>query len=466
MLAKLTLTYLLLDDFADGPCKTLEELDSRIDSYPLYKYCTETYPAFVNAQEDDGVFELLWTLFYDRLSQYRSYQQVRHYLWVDNWYIFQRDHWNIVQQFTPVYYMIAEAMQWPTYRILEKRPELLEEEIPMRGTPLVMATRDSKSTIVKLLMSLGADVNFGANIPNMGSPLNVAAFLGDHDIFEMLLDGGADLSARGVNGAHSIHEAAQGSVEILALILKRGIDPVLTCGLGSTPLHYAVTGGTRCLPQIKMLVEAPHHADILSYNNVDETPLNIALTLRCLPVLDYLMSQADDLSPLGENEASPLTLEDVRWAEGLSWYPKLRAPLGRERRIFKEREICLIDLLQLRISLSKRMQLPQALVKRIMDYAAVWTKVTIARHEPVTISQDDERKPYLSIPIKRPLRRLVCRFRSHDQGNKPISLRLNSFGSNRWLSPFSFSFYIFSNRWLMALISFFFFLVNQYSYLY
>ncbi|KAF8454887.1 hypothetical protein BGX38DRAFT_1267506 [Terfezia claveryi] len=416
-LAKLTLTYLLLDDFSDGPCETFDELDSRMSDYPLYQYCAEAYPTFVNAKEDEGVFEQMWTLFYDRLPQFRSYQQIRHYLWVRNWYIFQRDHWNVIQRFTPLYYTIADSMQWPARKILEKRPELLEEEIPTRGTPLAMATRDSNLTMVKLFMSLGADVNFNAYIPNMRSPLNTAALLGDDQIFNMLLDGGADMSARGVNRAHSIHEAAQGSLGILALLLQRGIDPALTCGLGSTPLHYAVTGGTRCLPQIRMLVEAPYHADIFAYNNVNETPLHIALSLRCLPMLDYLMSHADDLSPLGENEASTLTLEDVTWAEAMPWYPKLRASLAsRERRTFKEWDVCLIDLLQLRLSLSKRMQLPQARVQRIMDHAALWTKVTIARHKLVTITQDDERKPYLSILIKRPLRRLVFRFRSHDQG--------------------------------------------------
>ena len=428
MLGKLTLTYLLLDDFAGGPCHNYEEFHSRMSKFPLYRYCVEAYHTFVNAREDEDVFELIWALFYERLPHYRSYQQAIHYSWVGTWGILQRD-WDTAQKFAPLYYIIAQTMPWPARWILEKRPELLEEEIATRGTPLFMATRDKNSTMVRLFLSLGADVDFHAKVPNMRSPLLVAASNGGDEIFDMLLAAGADLNARGVHGAHAIHEAAQSSAAILALLLKRGIDPGLTCGQGSTPLHYAVTAGTSCFPQIRMLVEAPHHADIFAYNNVVQTPLHIALSLRCIPVLDYLMSKADDLSPLAENKASLLTLEDVQWALSMQWYPKLRAALAsREQQTSQDIDISLIDLLQLRLGLSKRMQIPQALVERIMDYASLWTKVIVTKHEPVCITQNDEIIPYLSIPIKRPLRRLVCRFRSHDQGNykKHISFSVHN----------------------------------------
>jgi ankyrin repeat protein len=89
--------------------------------------------------------------------------------------------------------------------------------------------------VVTLLLDHKAD-------PNLGNPtpLQEAAFRGEDAIIELLLQRGANLNARGFDGASALHWAVDGRKEkTVKLLLERGGSPSVADDQGKTPLRWA-----------------------------------------------------------------------------------------------------------------------------------------------------------------------------------------------------------------------------------
>lgn len=78
----------------------------------------------------------------------------------------------------------------------------------------------------------------------MGSTmLHIAAWNGELDDVQALIESGANVNAVGDEGFTPLHSAAiKGRVEAIKLLLKSGADPRMTNGWGKTPLQIAETG--------------------------------------------------------------------------------------------------------------------------------------------------------------------------------------------------------------------------------
>ena len=91
-------------------------------------------------------------------------------------------------------------------------------------TPLQLAARYSHNEIVELLIDNGADVN--AKDVNGNTPLHLAALFGRKEVVELLIANGAAVNVKGGNlGGMPLHHAAfEGHKEIVELLLAKSAD--------------------------------------------------------------------------------------------------------------------------------------------------------------------------------------------------------------------------------------------------
>ena len=91
-------------------------------------------------------------------------------------------------------------------------------------TPLQLAARYSHNEIVELLIDNGADVN--AKDVNGNTPLHLAALFGRKEVVELLIANGAAVNVKGGNlGGMPLHHAAfEGHKVIIELLIAEGAD--------------------------------------------------------------------------------------------------------------------------------------------------------------------------------------------------------------------------------------------------
>ncbi len=188
--------------------------------------------------------------------------------------------------------------------LLAVQPDLANARDERGNSPLLIATYSGQHDIVRLLLERGVrasffeacDVGLVADVRRQlrenpalveqwahdgWPPLHLAAFFGQREIAEVLLDAGADVRAvaRNSEANLAINAAAAGPradrrPEIVALLIARGA-PV--DGRGSpdahTPLHEAAFNGD--LPLVRVLLASG--ADRSLRTGEGETALDIAV---------------------------------------------------------------------------------------------------------------------------------------------------------------------------------------------
>lgn len=111
-------------------------------------------------------------------------------------------------------------------------------------TPLILAIRDRKTSIAKLLLEAGADPNFAESV-NGGTPLRWAVQMGNVEIVEILINHyNVDVNFRQKNGVTALHTAADFNRDerITAMLLAAGSDPNVIDEEGRSPLDLAIMG--------------------------------------------------------------------------------------------------------------------------------------------------------------------------------------------------------------------------------
>jgi serine/threonine-protein phosphatase 6 regulatory ankyrin repeat subunit B len=114
---------------------------------------------------------------------------------------------------------------------------------PKDDPALVKAVEQGDAGAVRQLLAAGSLAD--SCHPTGHSNLMIAATTGHREIFEMLLDAGADpyLSYGGFGGTALDDAAAMGRSEIVAVWLERGLDVNLADDVGNTPLMAAAAAG-------------------------------------------------------------------------------------------------------------------------------------------------------------------------------------------------------------------------------
>jgi ankyrin repeat protein len=93
------------------------------------------------------------------------------------------------------------------------------------------------------------------------------------DTIQLLLEHGADVNVRNLNNWTPLHDAAgEGSVEIVRMLLEHGANVCAEDKEGRTPLHGAVQNGS--VEAVRLLLE--HGANVSAKDNKGRTPLHKA----------------------------------------------------------------------------------------------------------------------------------------------------------------------------------------------
>jgi ankyrin repeat protein len=130
---------------------------------------------------------------------------------------------------------------------------------PYTGTPLViLAISWAPISTIEQLLDAGADVNVDVED---GFPAVLNAVMSQRDdrieVVEVLVDHGADLDRRGVNGWTPLHAAAStNDAELVSVLLRLGADATARTGIDddATPLEEARRAGATAA--VRLLTKA------------------------------------------------------------------------------------------------------------------------------------------------------------------------------------------------------------------
>jgi ankyrin repeat protein len=143
------------------------------------------------------------------------------------------------------------------------------------------------SSVVRMLEMRSIDVE--AKGGEYGRTCLMEAAIDGHlDICRLLLDKGAQLEARDINGITPLQVAAiQGYVETVRLLCDHGADVEASDNTGWKPLHYAAFWGH--ISVVKELIEE-RNAEINARKNYGQTALRLARHNDKADVAAYLVS--------------------------------------------------------------------------------------------------------------------------------------------------------------------------------
>jgi ankyrin repeat protein len=141
-------------------------------------------------------------------------------------------------------------------------------------TPLHIASYNGNTNIISLLLDYDANLT----IYNKAGHLAIHVAVENIDVFQQLLDKGADINAMTSNGGSVLAVAIWNNAPILTinLILNKGVDVNNIDNTPCTPLHVASSCNN--MEAAKLLLK--HGADInlkVQVNNVNITPMDMGL---------------------------------------------------------------------------------------------------------------------------------------------------------------------------------------------
>jgi uncharacterized protein len=127
--------------------------------------------------------------------------------------------------------------------LLAADPTLVNAYAPDGFHPLGLAAFFGNKETVDALLQAGADVNQQSRESMKVSALHSSAAARRPDIAALLLDNGANPNLRAEAGVTVFHEAAAtGQIDLAEMLLQHGGDVNATDNSGKTPLAYAIDG--------------------------------------------------------------------------------------------------------------------------------------------------------------------------------------------------------------------------------
>jgi ankyrin repeat protein len=166
---------------------------------------------------------------------------------------------------TPVYYAAQLGLSTITRLLLDKGADV-NAQGGEYGNALQAASWRSHDKIVKLLLDKGADVN--AQGGEYGNALQAASFNGNKKIVKLLLDKGADVNAQGGRYGNALQAASLGGHEaVVQLLLDKGADVNAQGGRYGNALQAASSRGHEAVVQLLLDKGADVNAQGGGYSN-------------------------------------------------------------------------------------------------------------------------------------------------------------------------------------------------------
>ena len=308
-------------------------------------------------------------------------------------------------------------LTWILKRMSPSPPIWYNDELGQHGTPLINAVARNDVEMMSFLIDVGADIDKPTDhhLSLTGvTPLFLAAAHMNWDAFDLLLDRGAD-----PNKGHTflletaLHQVCtQGRLDKARRLLDVGCDPNAKNRHDFTALHCAIQGGS--LETVKLLVEAG--TEIVNRES-SKTAMHCAIELQNEVIMEYLLDHCQVLGHLNN-----LTLDQIRWAEGKPYFARLRQAINSG--LNSQEFFTSTDVLQVKCILQRRLKLPLSVTAAILDHAEYWVRSIARREELWVIDEKTPEHPYVQVRVPgmgvaSPVRRVIFRTRSHDQGKLP-----------------------------------------------
>ena len=173
-------------------------------------------------------------------------------------------------------------------------------------TPLMYAAFFGHLDIVKLLISLGADVNAARNHRGLNA-LEEAALNNKAEVMEYLLENGANLyeesSEYGIPLLHRL--AFFGLIEPLRIALKFGYNVNSRTRKGETALHFAAKRNEGEMGQVLIEVGADIEAEDYS---LSERPVHAAAQAGSVNLMTILLKKGANLEAINVRNETPLAI--------------------------------------------------------------------------------------------------------------------------------------------------------------
>jgi ankyrin repeat protein len=165
-------------------------------------------------------------------------------------------------------------------------------------TPLHLASGSGHAEATRILIEHGADVS--ARNKYGDSPLHMASGRKNAEVARMLIEHGADASARNGMGDTPLHKALYSAkVDVSRMLIERGTDVNAQNDNGLAPLHVASVHGVTEIAC--MLIE--HGADAAAREKHGQTPLHLVLQPRkFIENFTDLSSSEDDTDMSSQSE--------------------------------------------------------------------------------------------------------------------------------------------------------------------
>jgi ankyrin repeat protein len=185
---------------------------------------------------------------------------------------------------SPLYYAALCGFQDLVEDLVVKYPQDVNARSGCHVTPLVAALAGGHSQTANYLHDNGAHLNIPGSCQR--NPLHSAAWYGDFEMAQVLIDYKADINARSDDNWTSLHEASEGRIsfqnniprlpDVARLLLERGMDVNVLDKNNVTPLHVAARNGR--VGVVRVLLE--HGANVGAEDKQCRTPLHAAVEGR------------------------------------------------------------------------------------------------------------------------------------------------------------------------------------------
>ena len=287
ILAQACLGVLLrLDDHVDR---------DNIKNFPLARYAAQywtTHARFENASSRiKGGMECLL-----------DSEKPHFATWV---WIYDKDHWDgrpmstmhpEIPEAVPLYYAARLGFRDLAEHLAAEYPGQVNARGGREVTPMHVAARAGHANILALLLEHGADMD-GRDIDG-DTALHRASWNGKVKAGQCLLDHGADINAQNNDGWTPLYHAAYyGQAKFARMLLERGARVDAQTDTGETPLHGAVK--TDNIQAVRLLLE--YGADVNARDNSGWTPSQWGSMLSEHEIVE-LLSEYDAKSECSEHD--------------------------------------------------------------------------------------------------------------------------------------------------------------------
>lgn len=312
-IAKLCLTFLLLEAFEDGRCQDQASYGRRLEKHPFGQYCAQYWVEHIIKEECDGdreIRDLLLKLLPSNRAEAICQMQLASR--AEDW---DEESDKGVTLFHVLANQELAALTRELFEEEAKRSAQQKESQAQSGitaminaktergwTPLHVAAGSGDMDMIELLLQNDAEVDAETAL---GTALHVAAIRNRPAVVRRLLLANATVSVKEEDGMTPLHLAAiEGHAEVVNLLVGSNAELEAKTTVGETPLHLAAEYGL--IDAVKCLILAK--ADVKAVQNNGWTALHTAASKGHVKVVDVLLEYGSEPMARTTTGNTPLRL--------------------------------------------------------------------------------------------------------------------------------------------------------------